>query len=330
MACNLKCRQCHASGGKRQPDELTTEEGKRLLQEMAQIPEFRMLAFTGGEPLLRPDVFELIEYASSLGFQVSVATNGTLVTSEVARRLKRAGVINMAIGINAANAQAHESITQVPGSFEQSMRGIYASREAGMGLQINATVMQTNYSEIPRLLDLASDLDAEVVLLYQLIPTGRGEEEEELSMKEYANLIQMVSDKQKNCKAIIEPICSPIYWAYLLRRNGAGRLGNRFASSLFKGCVAGSGLCYIKPNGEVWACPFLPVSAGNVHYTPLTEIWSDSPLFQSLRDRANLKGKCGACSFNKLCGGCRGRAYAHCGDYLAEDPLCWLSATDRT
>ena len=329
FACNLKCNQCHTSGGRVQPDELTTEEGKRLIKELAEIDEFRMLVFTGGEPLLRRDIFHLIEYASSLGFQISIATNGTLITKEVARRLKETGVVNIAIGLNAAEAWAHEAITNVTGSFDLTMRGIYATKEEGLALQLNATVMQTNYRAIPQFLDLADKLEAEIVLLYQLVPVGRGEDDLELTPQQYAALMKLISEKQKNSLPIIEPVCSPIYWAYLLRGNGATRLAKRLATTLFKGCVAGSGLCYIKPNGEVWACPFIPVSGGNIRYIPFGEIWEKSDLFQSLRDRSMLKGKCGACSYNTICGGCRGRAYAHYGDYLEEDPLCFLHSSPK-
>jgi radical SAM protein with 4Fe4S-binding SPASM domain len=328
-ACNLRCRHCHANGGKRAEGELTTEEGKRLLEDLVSVDEFRMLVFTGGEPLVRPDIFELVEYASSLGLEVAIATNGTLITPEVAKRLKRIGVCDLAIGIDAADTQLHDFIRGVPGCFERTMRGIYATKEAGIALQLNITVMRYNYQQIPRLLDLADELDAEIVLLYQVIPMGRAKDDLELSVEEYAALTKLVSQRQKNSRPIIEPICSPQYWAYLVRRNGRGALGMKLAQIAFKGCVAGSGLCYIKPDGEVWPCPFIPVSAGNVRLTPLSEIWDKSELFHTLRDRRNLKGKCGECSYNNICGGCRGRAYAHSGDFLAEDPHCFLSHSER-
>jgi radical SAM protein with 4Fe4S-binding SPASM domain len=311
-------------------EELTTEEGKRLLDEIAGIDEFRMLAFGGGEPLARQDIFELVEYARYLGLEISIATNGTLLTYDMAKEFKKMGVVNIAVGLNAADKGVHEQITRVPGSFEGSKRAIYATVEAGMNLQVNTTVMKENREAIPGLLDFASEVDAQIVLLYQLVPEGRGEEEMELSMKEYKNLIEMVSDNQKRNRAIIEPTCSPQYWAYLLDRKGRPpAIEMKFANSIFKGCVAGSGLCYVKPDGEVWTCPFIPISAGNVKTAPLSEIWYHSGLFQSLRDRENLTGEnCRACRFKCLCGGCRGRAYAHSGDYLGDDPLCFLYRPD--
>ena len=142
----------------------------------------------------------------------------------------------------------------------------------------------------------------------------------------------MVADKQRNSRPIIEPTCSPQYWTYLLNhKSEPSRLSMKLAQALFKGCVAGSGLCYVKPDGEVWPCPFVPISGGNVHQTPLAEIWYRSELFQSLRDRERLTGeKCGPCRFKYICGGCRGRAYAHSGDYLGDDPLCFIKYSGAT
>jgi radical SAM protein with 4Fe4S-binding SPASM domain len=324
QACNLKCKQCHASSGRQSPDELSTEEGKRLLDEMALVDEFRMLAFGGGEPLVRPDIFELVEYARGMGLEISIATNGTLLTPDAAKRFKKMGVANIAIGLNANDKEVHEGITQVPGSFEKTKHAIYLTREMGMNLQINTTVMEENLTYIPGLLDFASEVETEIVLLYQLVPEGRGDEGMELSRRENRALVELVAEKQRGNSAIIEPVCWPQYWPYLMGRNN-GRVLGRLAETVFKGCVAGSGLCYIKPNGDVWACPFIPVSAGNVREQPLYKIWREAELFQTLRDRKNLKGRCGECSFKNICGGCRGRAYAHSGDYLAEDPLCFLA-----
>jgi len=329
-ACNLKCEQCHASSGKPLPNELNTEEGKRLLDGMAAIGEFRMLALGGGEPLVRPDIFELVAYARSLGLEISIATNGTLLTPEMAREFKKMGVANIAVGLNANDESIHEQITRVPGSFARTKQGIYATLEAGMNLQINTTVMKENRLAIPGLLDFASEVDAQIILLYQLIPEGRGDEDMELSMKEYRALTEMIAEQQKTSRAIIEPTCSPQYWAYLLSRNGnkPSGLQMKLAETLFKGCVAGSGLCYVKPDGEVWPCPFVPLSAGNVRQHSLDQIWYQSELFNNLRDRERLTGeKCRSCQYKYICGGCRGRAYAHSGDYLGDDPLCFLYPT---
>ncbi len=330
-ACNNRCEQCHAGSGKPLPNELNTEEGLRLLDSMARIKEFRMLAFGGGEPLVRPDIFELVAHARKLGLEISIATNGTLLTREMAKDFKKLGVANIAVGLNADNSQDHERITRVPGSFEKSRQAIDATLEAGMNLQINTTAMKENRAAIPGLLKLASEVDAQIVLLYQLVPEGRGKEEMELSLNEYRSLTELVASSQKTSRAIIEPTCSPQYWAYLMSHNGRS-VPMKLAQAVFKGCVAGSGLCYVKPDGEVWPCPFVPVSGGNVRNSSLEEIWYKSEVFQNLRSRENLTGiKCRPCRFKSICGGCRGRAYAHSGDYLDDDPLCFLnhSSVDR-
>jgi len=329
-ACNLRCEQCHASSGKPLPDELDTEEGKKLLDEIAAIDEFRSLVITGGEPLVRPDILELVGYARSLGLEITFATNGTLLTRDIARELKKMGVVNVAIGLNANDRLVHEQITRVLGSFEKTRQAITIVAEMGMGLHINTTVMEANRQAIPGLLDFASEVGAQVVLLYQLVPAGRGEAEMELSIKEYLALTGMVAEKQRTSKALIMPTCSPQYWGYLLNRNShkPSRLDMKLAGTLFKGCIAGSGMCYIKADGEVWPCPFVPLSGGNARDIPLREIWYDSELFQNLRKRENLTGqRCRSCRFRYICGGCRGRAYAHSGDYLGDDPLCFISDT---
>ncbi|MCX5998609.1 MAG: radical SAM protein, partial [Chloroflexi bacterium] len=324
-ACNLRCRHCHVSAGSSLGDELSTEEGKKLIIDLATVPEFRMLVFSGGEPLVRPDILDLVEVASATGLTVSIATNATLIDPPMARRMKKAGVCNVAAGLDGATPDLHDYIRNAPGTFERTMRGIKASRDAGMCLQINITVMKHNYDEIPKLLDLADELESQIVLLYHLVPQGRGSSDGlELTQQQYADLMSYVSQRQSKAVPVIEPTCSPHYWAYLLSRNG-NHDHPGLAGKLFKGCAAGWGLCYVKPDGEVWPCPFVPVSGGNVRQTPLSRIWHDGEPFQKLRERRkNLTGKCATCRHQSICGGCRGRAYARSGDYLADDPLCFL------
>jgi radical SAM protein with 4Fe4S-binding SPASM domain len=330
-ACNLRCRHCHASAAKSLAGELNTEEGKKLIQDIATVPEFRLLVFSGGEPMVRPDIIELVEVASAVGLEVAVATNGTLIDTPMARKLKKAGVCDLAIGLDAATPEVHDFIRNTPGAFERAMRGIKACREAGLCLQINVTVMKHNYEEIPKLLDLANEVEAHIVLLYHLVPQGRGSSEDlELTQSQYAELMGTVAKRQKTAVPVIEPTCSPQYWAYLLnQRSEHPNLG--LAEKVFRGCAAGWGLCYIKPEGDVWPCPFVPVSGGNVRQVPVSRIWREGEPFVKLREREkHLSGKCGDCRQQKICGGCRGRAYSRSGDYMAEDPLCFLNQTGST
>ncbi|TDA63831.1 MAG: radical SAM protein [Clostridia bacterium] len=326
-ACNLRCRHCHASGGRRSPEELSTAEGKKLLREIASIDAFRMLAFTGGEPMVRPDIYDLAEYAAGLGLPSVIATNATLIDTRVARRLRDCGVAGLAISLDAATPELHDYIRNSEGAFKLAVRGIEACKEAGMALQINVTAMEYNREELPQILAIARKYQAEIVLNYQLVPVGRGEtiKDRELGRQQNEWLMHMIAENQKHAYTVIEPVAGPQYWAHLIQQKKVGPCGRALARTVFKGCVAGSGLVYLKPNGDVWACPFLPISAGNVREKPLPEIWENAPLFSDLRRRGEtLQGKCATCEYNPLCGGCRGRAYAHSGNYLAEDPSCFL------
>lgn len=327
-ACNLRCKHCHAQGGKRSPVELSTEEGKKLLRELAAVDSFRMMVFTGGEPLLRPDLFELCAYARDLGFSVVIATNGTLITPPVAKKLRQAGVSCLAISLDAAGPKIHDALRGVPGAYQAAIRALEACREAGMALQVNMTAMESNWEEIPHVFSLVSSYGAEIMLLYQLIPLGRGEEIREKALVREKNrlLVEQLAASQTKSHTIIEPVGAPQYWPYLVKNNGLrGKALRALGNYVFQGCAAGWGLCYVKPDGEVWPCPFVPVSGGNVRQQPFREIWEEGEVFKKLKRREKyLEGKCGACRYNRICGGCRGKAFAHTGNYLAEDPSCFL------
>ena len=331
-ACNLHCIHCHASGGKPAPDELTTEEAKRLLDQLAQVSEFRMMAFTGGEPLVRPDLFELLAYSQALGFTNTMATNATLIDDAVARRLRRYGVVIAAVSLDGFDAATHDFVRGQPGVFETTLQGMRALRRAGILLHINITAMDYNMDQMEPLMALVDELGAGILLMYQLVPVGRGRGIGDAALDLSANerLIRFIAQAQRTTRAVIEPVAGPQYWPYLLQRAGIRRgplLG--LAETLFHGCSAGRGFVYVKPNGEVWPCPFIEVSCGNVRQTPFQTIWATAPILQDLREReSRLQGRCGECAYRRLCGGCRGRAWATTGDYLAEDPSCFIHASD--
>jgi len=327
-ACNLRCIHCHASGGKPSADELTTEEAKRLLDQLAEIKEFRMVAFTGGEPLVRSDLFELLAYSKALGFTNTMATNATLVDDAVARRLRHNGVVIAAVSLDGFDAETHDMVRGLSGSFEAAVRGMRALRRAGILLHINITAMEYNMSQMEQLMSLVDELGTGILLMYQLVPVGRGRGIEKAALDLNANerLIRFMAKAQRTTKAIMEPVAGPQYWPFLLRQDGiVGGLRLRLAEMVFHGCSAGRGFVYIKPNGEVWSCPFVEVSCGNVRQTPFPIIWTTSPVLKDLREREErLKGRCGECQYRRLCGGCRGRAWATSNDYLAEDPSCFI------
>jgi radical SAM protein with 4Fe4S-binding SPASM domain len=331
-ACNLRCIHCHTSGGKPTADELTTDDAKLLLDQLAEIDEFRMMAFTGGEPLVRKDLFELLSYSKSLGFTNTMATNATLIDEAIARRLHDSGVVIAAVSLDGFDAATHDLVRGAPGSFDAAVRGMNALRRAGILLHINITAMEYNMNQMEPLIALVNDLQASILLMYQLVPVGRGRGIQEAALDLSANekLIRFMAQTQRTAKAIMEPVAGPQYWPFLLQQQGI-RDGSllRLAEVVFHGCSAGRGFVYIKPNGDVWPCPFIEMNCGNVRQASFQHIWRTSSILEDLREReTRLKGRCGECEYRRLCGGCRGRAWATSGDYLAEDPSCFIHSSD--
>jgi radical SAM protein with 4Fe4S-binding SPASM domain len=256
-----------------------------------------------------------------------------LIDNEVAYLLKRLGVVIAAVSLDGFDAETHDMIRGESGAFEDALRGIRALRNAGILLHINITAMEYNMDQINRMISLVEEFNAGILLIYQLVPVGRGQSirDATLNISENERLIKFMAGAQKDIKAVIEPVAGPQYWPFLLKKNDIkGGAGLRLAETVFHGCSAGRGFVYIKPNGEVWPCPFIEVSCGNIRDTPFQTIWSDSPVFRDLRKREELlKGQCGDCEYRRLCGGCRGRAWAYTGDYLAEDPSCFIHPPEK-
>jgi len=327
-ACNLRCIHCHATSGRAAPNELTTDEGKKLIDMLAATGEFRTLIYTGGEPLVRPDIFTLLQYSRDAGLANIIATNGTLIDEEMAFKLKEYGVVCNAISIDAANPDIHDMVRNKKGAFDLAIRAMEATKKAGILLQINTTAMEYNMPHLPELIDFADNCGAGIMLMYQLVAVGRGEKIEKATLKKTANkhLSELIAAKQKKSHTIIEPVAGPQYWPYLLEKNGIrSGLLLKLAGQVFHGCAAGRGFVYVKANGDVWPCPFIEVNAGNIRDLSFADIYRDSPVFQQLRQREELlKGLCGECNYKTVCGGCRGRALAYSGDYLAEDPRCFI------
>lgn len=327
-ACNLRCIHCHAASSKRSKDELTTDEAKRFIDDIAGVEEFRMLVYTGGEPLVRPDLLALLYHSKKAGLTNVIATNGTLITEEVAFRLREAGVVGAAVSLDSAQSTIHNYIRRDDDAFDLALRGIRALKKAGILLQINATAMDYNFSGLDELIELADREGTGIMLMYQLVPVGRGStiEGASLDVNENERLLKSLARKQKSISTIIEPVAGPQYWPYLMEQRGKSNgVWLKLANQVFHGCAAGRGFVYIKANGDVWPCPFVETNAGNVRERSFQEIWRQSEVFVNLRNREHtLKGRCGECNYRTVCGGCRGRAQAADGDYLAEDPSCFI------
>lgn len=313
--CHLKCKHCYRNAGAKKSDELSTEEGKKLLEEIAKAG-FKILILSGGEPLLRPDIYELTEYAHSLKMRPVFGTTGTTITEEVAKKLKKAGAARIGISLDSATAPLHDQLRQVPGSFDAALQGMAACQAVDLPFQVHTTVIEGNYHEFEAITDLSIQKGALGHHVFFLVPTGRGKdmEEEAIREKQYEQLLHRILKKQQKVDIELKPTCAPQFMR-IAKQMG---LSMRFS----RGCLAGTAYCCILPNGEVHPCPYLPLRVGQVKEMPFDRIWREAKIFQDLR-ADELGGKCGTCNYKKVCGGCRARAYFYTdNDYMAEDPWC--------
>jgi AdoMet-dependent heme synthase len=322
--CNLNCIHCYASSVESPQAELTTVEGKRLLDQIALNEEIRMIVITGGEPLLRKDIFEIIEYAGKLGFSIIFSTNGTLLTPSMAKELAKSGVANFSISLDGFTETCHESIRRKPGSFQKALEGLKAAAQTKACVQVNFTAQQKNLAELPGIIDLSESLGADIIMVFQSIPPRQERGAAELTAEQQLSLMQTIAEKQKKSRALIIPVCCPEYWPWLLEKKKVS-LKNFLPKLAFAGCGAGKGFSYIRFDGDVWPCNFIPISAGNVRNTPFQDIWHNSPLLEEYRVQPRqTKGICNDCQHLEICGGCRGRALARTGDTHEADPNCLI------
>ena len=326
--CNLQCIHCHAESNPGSDKELSFEQMRHLLREIAAQPEFKMIVFSGGEPLLREDIFELCDYASRLGLWPVLATNGTLLDRAAAERLRQAGVCGVAVGLDGDCPSIHDEIRGEPGAFRRAIEGCLAAKDAGLVLQINTTLMQQNHERLPQILRLSENLGSKVVLTYFCAPCGRGGTNKEilLDQVQYEKALRQIAELQRRSRVIIDPTCAPTYRPMLCSRGPISSLIARLLGPvLFHGCVAGTGLFYVRADGEAQPCPFLPVSAGNVLSKGVSELWRKGEVFETLRAVKKRPGgqACSKCEFHAICGGCRARAFWAYNDLAADDPFCF-------
>jgi heme b synthase len=326
--CNLACLHCRAAAGSGPyPGELTTDEGITLLNDLAAMGQI-VVIMTGGEPLLREDIDDLAAYGTRQGHRMVMAVNGTLLTPQIAARLKDAGIQRLSISIDGATAASHDRLRGVEGAYDGALAGIAAAREAGLPFQINTTVTKANLTELPAIHKLAIRLEAAAHHVFVLVPMGRGEQlrDDLVSPEEYDQTLRWLLERQREGRLFIKPTCAPQY--YRLWRQDAHARGEKITAAthgmeaMTKGCLGGQGFAFVSYKGEVQPCGYLELVAGNIRETPLPEIWANSELFKQLRAVDDYRGKCHSCQYRKVCGGCRARAYALTGDVLDEDPIC--------
>jgi heme b synthase len=342
-SCNLSCVHCRAAACRGPyPDELDTDRCLGLLDEIAGFAQ-PVVILTGGEPLLRPDVYQIAAYGTALGLRMVLATNGTRVDDAVARRLIGAGIRRVSVSLDGLDAASHDAFRQVPGAFDGALAGIAALRAAGLEFQVNTTVTRENLSQLPGILALAERLGAAAHHIFLLVPTGRGRDlaGQEIDAAAYERTLEWFHDRSGACALQLKATCAPHYFRILRQQRGQARTavaadGNRPGPgpdggagkdahplhAATRGCLGGSSFCFISHTGQVQPCGYLELDCGQVRERGFREIWETSRIFADLRDLNRYGGKCGRCEFIRVCGGCRARAYEATGDYLAEEPLC--------
>ncbi|MBP2134192.1 radical SAM protein with 4Fe4S-binding SPASM domain [Methanomicrobium sp. W14] len=334
--CNLKCRHCYQDAQKALPDELTTDESKRLIDELASAGVV-VIAFSGGEPLMRKDFFEVASYANQKGMYVALASNGTMIDSKTASRLRKTGVDYIEISIDGKDAVQHDAMRGIHGAFDRSVEGIKNCVKEGIYTCIATTVTQDNYCQMNEIYDFVKDTGAKRLICFNFIPTGRGTEmaNRDIQPCEREKLLERILSK--NSPGVYPEVLStapqfarvavdrheksgvPVGHFYL---GGAIKGKTRMLADFIGGCGAGRLYCSIEPQGDVQPCVFMPVNVGNVRENDFLTIWHTSPVLKQLRNRDLLKGNCGKCPDKYICGGCRARAWSYFSDLSMPDPGC--------
>jgi heme b synthase len=287
-----------------------------------------VIILTGGEPLLRSDIFELARHGTAKGLRMVMATNGTLITDKTIEEMKGSGIQRVSISLDGPDAKTHDAFRKVNGSFEGSLRGIDMLKKGGIDFQINTTVTQVNLHLVADILRLAVDKGAVAHHIFLLVPTGRGKElqNQEISALDYEKTLHWFYEQRDRVPLQLKATCAPHYYRILRQR--AKKEGKKVTpkeyglDAMTRGCLGGISFCFISHVGQVQPCGYLELDCGNVKEAPFQKIWADSGVFQNLRNTDGYTGKCGRCEFRKVCGGCRARAYETSGDYMAEEPYC--------
>ena len=326
--CNLSCVHCRASADMGpHTGELKTDACFKLLDEIADAGS-PIVILTGGEPLLRKDIFDIARYGTNKGLRMVMAPNGTLITESFAKQMADSGIQRISISLDGASEKTHDTFRGVKGAFQGALNGIKLAKEAGIEFQINTTITKTNLDQIPAIQELAVNLGAVAHHIFLLVPTGRGKYiiDQEISAQEYEHTLNWFYDQREKLPLQLKATCAPHYYRILRQRAKKDGKSVSFQThgldAVTRGCLGGTGFCFISHQGIVQPCGFLNLNCGDIRKDSFPNIWNNSDIFLSLRDFSQLKGKCGKCEFKAVCGGCRARAYEANGDFLSEEPLC--------
>jgi len=371
--CNLRCLHCRATATElASPNDLPTAQCLTIIDQIAALSN-PILVLSGGEPLFRSDIFQLAQYATEKGLRVALATNGTLVTKEVAVQIVEAGIQRVCISLDGANADTHDSFRGIPGSFDAAIYGLRNLKALGMPVQIDMTIARHNAGELPKMLELVRNLGADALHTFLLVPAGCGvgiAESQMVAPDEYERILNWFYDQAADGDLELQATCAPQCSRVERQRRAAERKQESPAAALSqpaigatemtmpgstaialksgdeklgasglghdgrpqhphgdpndmtKGCLAGTGVCFLSFEGEVFPCGHLPAIAGDLRQRSFADIWKNAAVFADLRDTGKLEGKCGCREFRNVCMGCRARACAANGNYMAEEPIC--------
>lgn len=330
LKCNMNCVHCRSSSEIDSPEGVfTLEKCKSFLDSIASFAS-PVIVLSGGEPLIREDIFDIAQYGTDKGFRMAMATNGALVTDEVCEKMLASGIKIVSLSLDGSNKEIHDDFRGQVGAFEAVMNAAELFNKYGIKFIVNSSFTKRNQADIKNVYELAKSLGATAWYMFLIVPTGRGEDimKELVSKEDYEDILNWHYDMEKDENEIlVRPTCAPQYYRIWNERSKEdGTDGSRrslsFSTGGGKGCIAGQSICFVNSDGDVYPCSYFPVSAGNIFEKPLKEIWDGAELFNDMRNFKEYEGTCGSCKYLGVCGGCRARAYAVDGSYMAQEPFC--------
>lgn len=335
-ACAFACKHCRADAQhQRDPNELTTEEGYQLIDRLAEFGS-PILIFTGGDPMMRRDLFDLISYATGKGLRCSLTPTATaLPTIERLKQARQAGIRRIALSLDAHTPEAHDEFRQVPGSWERTIQILHNAKQVDLSVQVNTTVSTFNVDQLPEMVPFIQEVDAVQWSVFFLVPTGRAQAQYMISAQRHEEIFNWLYDLSQRSPFDIKATAAPMYRRVAIQRKKAESAngqpvtfqgaGFQYADGLdrpTKGVNDGNGFLFISHLGQIMPSGFLPIDCGNVRHLDIVDVYRNHAVFKDLRSYDRLKGKCGVCDFQDVCGGQRGRAYGVTGDYMETDPAC--------